>query len=191
MDKSKRRQCAWFPVAAIRYADGGGAGSVTNPEESGASGMGTQQPENQEQKPKQETEKEPIKAFTQEQLQQAREEAVEEYKRHLEEAQDYEKMTAEEKVAYLERQRAEEKLERYAAEKLVDAGLPTDFTRYVKATDEKAIESGIQQLKAVFDKNVQAGVEARFRRDGYEPRGTGFGKTGAASMPRPRGVSLE
>lgn len=191
MDRSKTRPCAWFPAAeAVRYADGGSAGSVTNPEEPGISGTGTQQPENKEQQPKQETEKEPIKAFTQEQLQQAREEAVEEYKRHLEEAQDYEKMTAEEKVAYLERQRAEEKLERYAAEKLIDAGLPTDFTRYVKAADEKAIESGIQQLKAVFDKNVQAGVEARFRRDGYEPRGTGFGKTGA-SMPRPRGVSLE
>lgn len=149
--------------------------------------------------PKEPEKAEPAKgaesALTAEQLetakQQAATDAVEAYKKHLEEAKDFEKMTAEEKVVYLQKQMADEKLTGYTTQQLSAAGLPVEFAAFVKGTDEKGTDERIKTLKAAYDKGVQAGVEQRFKGNGYVPKGTAAGKPGEEAKKRPRGVSVK
>jgi hypothetical protein len=123
--------------------------------------------------------------------QQAATDAVEAYKHHLEEAKDFEKMTAEEKVVYLQKQMADEKLVGYTTQKLSAAGLPVEFSSFVKGTDEKDTDERIKTLKAAYDKGVQAGVDQRFKANGYVPKGTAAGQPGDEAKKRPRGVSVK
>ena len=123
--------------------------------------------------------------------QQAATDAVEAYKKHLEEAKDFEKMTADEKVVYLQKQMADEKLTGYTTQKLSDSGLPVEFAAFVKGTDEKDTDERIKTLKAAYDKGVQSGVEQRFKGNGYVPKGTAAGKPGEEAKKRPRGVSVK
>ncbi len=117
--------------------------------------------------------------------------AVEAYKKHLDEAKDFEKMTDAEKVVYLQKQMADEKLTGYTSQKLTDAGLPVDLAAFVKGSDEKDTDERIKTLKAAYDKGVQAGVEQRFKANGYVPKGTAAGKTDEETKKRPRGVSVK
>lgn len=123
--------------------------------------------------------------------QQAATDAVEAYKHHLEEAKDFEKMTADEKVVYLQKQMADEKLSGYTTQKLSTAGLPVEFAAFVKGTDEKDTDERIKTLKAAYDKGVQAGVDQRFKANGYVPKGTAAGQPGEEEKKRPRGVSVK
>lgn len=123
--------------------------------------------------------------------QQAASAAVEAYKKHLEEAKDFEKMTAEEKVVYLQKQMADEKLSGYTAQQLSVAGLSVELATFVKGSDEKDTDERIKTLKTAFDKAVQAGVEQRFKVNGYVPKGTAAAQLGEESKKRPRGVFVK
>lgn len=149
--------------------------------------------------PKEPEKKEPVKeaenAYTAEQLetekQKAADAAVEAYKKHLDEAKDFEKMTDAEKVTYLQKQMADEKLTGYTTQKLINSGLPVEMAAFVKGSDEKETDERIKTLKAAYDKGVQAGVEQRFKANGYVPKGTAAGRTGEEAEKRPRGVSVK
>lgn len=191
MRNKKRRLCGILPLPmAMRFADGGGNPAATETEAAAEKSDARENQSAAQLPPNEAAGEKAANTYTEQQLQEARAAAVEEYKRHLEEAKDYEKMTPEEKVAYLEQQRAEEKLERYASEKLAVAGLSPALARYVKSGNEKEIDAGVLQLKELLDKDVQAGVEARFRNMGYEPRGSGIGKV-SGKAARPRGITIE
>lgn len=190
---------------ARRYSDGGAApagetgGSAAGTPAAGAgaaSGTDPTPPKASEQTPpKKEADpskaEEPPKTYTDADLETARQKAVEEYKRHLQEATDYNKMTPEEKVAHLEKQMAEEKLARYTADALVKAGTDASLAVFVKGADEKDTDDRVKAFKEVFDKAVQAGVEARFKGIGYTPRAGGMGSPSAEAEKKPRGVSVK
>jgi hypothetical protein len=137
----------------------------------------------------------PAATVTAEQLatakKQAADDAVAAYKQHLEEAKDFEKMTADEKVVYLQQQMADEKLTGYTTQQLSASGLPAELASFVKGTDEKDTDERIKTLKAAYDKGVQAGVEQRFKANGYIPKGTAAGQPGDEGKKRPRGVSVK
>ncbi len=134
----------------------------------------------------------PVKTYTEADVTAAKEAAIAEYKKHLEDAKDYEKMTPEEKVAYLEAQRADDKLSAYTTQKLSGAGVPAELLQFAKGKDEADTDARIKELKAVIDKGVQAGVDARFKNNSYVPRGSATAEGAAAdTKPRPRGVTVE
>lgn len=177
------------------FADGGAADPAADP----APADPAPKPADPAPKPSDPALKEPAKgaenAYTAEQLeaekQKAADVAVEAYKKHLEEAKDFEKMTAEEKVVYLQNQMADEKLTGYTTQKLSDAGLPVELAAFVKGSDEKGTDERIKTLKAAYDKGVQAGVEQRFKANGYVPRGTAATQLDNESKKRTRGVSVK
>lgn len=133
----------------------------------------------------------PTPALTTEQLEAAKQQAVDEYKKHLEEAKDFEKMTADEKVVYLQKQMADEKLTGYTTNQLSVAGLPVELAAFAKGTDEKDTNERLKTLKAAYDKGVQAGVEKRFKANGYVPKETAADSSAAEKKARPRGVSVK
>lgn len=149
--------------------------------------------------PKEPAKPEPAKgtesAITAEQLetekQQAAAAAVDSYKKHLEEAKDFEKMTDAEKVVYLQNQMTNEKLSGYTTKQLSAAGLPVELASFVKGSDEKDTDERVKTLKAAYDKGVQAGVEQRFKANGYVPKGTAAGQPGDETKKRPHGVSVK
>lgn len=179
--------------AAGTPAAGAGAASGTDPAPPKAPEQTPPKPE--QAPPKKEVEapkaEQSAKTYTDADLEKARQKAVEDYKRHLEEARDYEKMTPEEKVAHLEKQMAEEKLARYTADALVKAGTDASLAVFVKGADEKDTDDRVKSFKEVFDKAVQAGVEARFKSIGYTPRAGGVGSPAAEAEKKPRGVSVK
>lgn len=122
---------------------------------------------------------------------QAADDAVAAYKQHLEEAKDFEKMTADEKVVYLQKQMADEKLTGYTTQQLSASGLPAELASFVKGTDEKDTDERIKTLKVAYDKGVQAGVEQRFKGNGFVPKSTAAGQAGDEAKKRPRGVSVK
>ncbi|MFV0497482.1 MAG: DUF4355 domain-containing protein [Candidatus Fimivivens sp.] len=134
----------------------------------------------------------PAKTFSEADVTAAKEAAIAEYKKHLEEAKDYEKMTPEEKVAYLEAQRADDKLSAYATQKLSASNMPVELLAYAKGTNEADTDTRIKELKAIIDKGVQSGVEARFKNNSYVPRGNAAA-AGAApeTKSRSRGVTVQ
>ena len=133
--------------------------------------------------------------FTAEQLEtakkQAASDAVDSYKKHLEEAKDFEKMTDAEKVIYLQKQMADEKLTDYTSKKLSESGLPIELANFAKGTDEKNTDERVKALKNAFDKGVQSGVEQRFKANGYVPKGKAAGKPGQNAKKRERGVTVK
>nr|WP_319487249.1 DUF4355 domain-containing protein [uncultured Caproiciproducens sp.] len=173
-----------------RYAGGGTAEPATEPEKQ-EPGEEAKAQEPAKQEPAKEPTKEPAAAITTEQLESARQQAIEDYKKHLEEAKDFEKMTAEEKVVYLQKQMSDEKLAGYTTKQLSAAGLPVEFVPFVKGSDEKDTDERIKTLKAAYDKGVQVGVDQRFKANGYVPKGTAAGELGDEGKKRPRGVSVK
>lgn len=189
----------YTPLFGWRRPAGEAGGSAAGTPAAGtgaASGADPAPPKAPEQTPpKKEAEppkkEEPAKTYTDADLETARQKAAEDYKRHLEEAKDYEKMTPEEKVAHLEKQMAEEKLARYTADALVKAGTDASLAVFVKGADEKDTDDRVKSFKEVFDKAVQAGVEARFKSIGYTPRAGGVGSPAAEAEKKLRGVSVK
>lgn len=186
--------------AAGTPAAGAGAASGTDPTPPKAPEQTPPKPEQAPPKPEQASPKKEVEApkaeqsaktYTDADLETARQKAVEEYKRHLQEATDYNKMTPEEKVAHLEKQMAEEKLARYTADALMKAGTDASLAVFVKGADEKDTDDRVKAFKEVFDKAVQAGVEARFKGIGYTPRAGGMGSPSAEAEKKPRGVSVK
>lgn len=179
---------------AMRYSDGGAQSSAEGAE-SEAGGTKSAGGSDAEAGATQSTSKaeSEAKTYTEAELEAARQQAVEAYKQHLEEAKDYEKMTPEEKVAYLEKQREEDRIARYATEKLSVQNLPVELLPFVQGPDEAGTDERLKTFKAAYDKAVQAGVEARFKLNGYIPRGTAASASdrGEQKQARPRGVSMK
>lgn len=184
-------------MGAPAPTSGGGAPAAGAPEAGADAVPGTAPtpPKAPEQTPpKAETDppkSEPAKTYTDADLEAARQKAVEDYKRHLEEVKDYDKMTPEEKVAHLEKQMAEEKLARYTAEAVTEAGMDASLAEFAKGGDEKSTDDRVKALKTVFDKAVQAGVEGRFKEIGYTPRMGGVGSPAGETAKKPRGVTVK
>lgn len=112
---------------------------------------------------------EAAKSFTQQDMDTAVQTALTKFKQEQENAKDFDKMTPEQKVTYLQAQMADKALSESAVKKLGEAGLPTDFVALVKGKDEADTEARIQTLKNQYDSAVQAGVEKRFKDNGYTP----------------------
>ncbi|MEG1084601.1 MAG: DUF4355 domain-containing protein [Hydrogenoanaerobacterium sp.] len=174
------------------FADGGTAKPETLPPEK------AQPLENStEEKPKVQTQQQspaetapPAKTYSEDEVQAVTQKALDEYKQHLAEAKDYEKMTAEEKVEYLEKQRESDKLAQYTTAQLVAQELPPELLQFVQGSTEADTNERIKTFKAAYDKGVQAGVEKRFKANGYLPRGTAAGETNEETSKRPRGVTV-
>lgn len=173
-------------LLCMRFADGGSSGTETPAEPPAA--VPPAPPAAPAQPPK---ETAPDKAFTAEDLESAKAAAVEAYQHHLEEAKDYNKMTAEEKVAFLEQQRADDKIAQYAATKLSAQDLPLDLLPFIKGGSEAETDERLKAFKTAYDKGVQAGVDKRFQANGYLPRTTAAGDAGKAAEKRSRGVSVK
>ena len=111
----------------------------------------------------------PAKTFSQEDMDTAVSKAVEKLKQEQANAKDYDKMTPEQKVAYLEAERNNSKLFEFARSEAVKAKLPAEAFEFLKGKDEAEITSKITAFKTMFDSAVQTGVEARFKETGYDP----------------------
>lgn len=148
---------------AMRWADGGGDPAPADPKPA--------DPKPTDPKPADP----PAKTYTEAEVEAARTEAVAAYKAHLEEAKDYDKMTAEEKVAYLEARAADDKLTAYAAQKLSAEKLPAELSAFAKGKNEADTDERVKSLKAVIAKAVQDGVDARFKGNHFVPRSSASG----------------
>lgn len=175
-------------LLCMRLADGGSSSEGTIAEPPVAVPPSAQPSAAPAQPPKETT---PEKAFTAEDLETAKAAAVEAYKQHLEEAKDYDKMTAEEKVAFLEKQRADDKIAQYATGKLSAQDLPIDLLPFIKGGSEAETDERLKVFKAAYDKGVQAGVEKRFQTNGYLPRGSAASSTDKSDAKRTRGVTVK
>lgn len=133
----------------------------------------------------------PAKTYTDAELAAARAEAVTEYQKHLEEAKDYDKMTPEEKVTYLEAQRETDKLTQMATAKLAAQELPVELLEFVRGKDEADIDTKIKAVKTIIDKTAQTGVEKRFKDNGYLPKGSAVTANPDGSQKRERGVKVQ
>lgn len=149
-------------VLAMRFSDGGAAPApaATNPAPSPAP------PAPADPKPA-ET---PAKTFTEAEVEAAKAEAIAAYKAHLDEAKDYEKMTPEEKVAYLEAKAESDKLAAYTTQQLAAASMPVELVKYVQGKTEAETNEHIKDIKALLEKGVQEGVNARFKQNSFIPR---------------------
>jgi len=78
-------------------------------------------------------------------------------------------MTPEQKVAFLEAERADAKLLDFARGEITKAGLPVESLSFLKGKDEAETTSRITAFKTMYDTAVQAAVEARFKSAGYDP----------------------
>lgn len=187
----RKHRKAWRCFADGGAAEGAPAGEPAQP----AAGAGTGTPAAAPAKPANtepaKPQEPPAKAYTEAELQAATAQALAEYKRHLEDAKDYEKMTAEEKVAFLEQQRVNDKLAQYTTAKLAAQELPLDLLPFVQGKDEADTDGRLKAFRAAYDKGVQAGVEKRFKANGYLPRGTAAGEPGKETAKRSRGVSVK
>lgn len=113
--------------------------------------------------------------LTQADVDKAVSDAIEKFKAEQANAKDYDKMTAEQKVAYLEQAAKDRALQDFTANHLSEIKLPKEFASFLKGTDEEDTKKRAADFKTAYDAAVQAGVEARFKESGYEP-----GKTSGA-----------
>lgn len=133
----------------------------------------------------------PAKTYTDTELATARAEAVVEYQKHLEEAKDYDKMTPEEKVTYLEAQRETDKLTQLTTAKLAAQELPVELLEFVRGMDEADTDARIKEIKGIIDKAAQVGVDKRFKDNGYLPKGSAVTASPDGSQKRERGVKIQ
>lgn len=112
----------------------------------------------------------PEKTHTQADIDAAVEAALAKAKQEAENAKDYDKMTPEQKVAYLEAERNSTKLADFARAEIAKAELPVECIDFVKGKDETDTAARIQSFKAMFSTAVQSGVDKRFKDSGYEPQ---------------------
>lgn len=111
----------------------------------------------------------PAKTLTQKDVDTAVANAVAKIKQDQANAKDYDKMTPEQKVAYLEHERNNSKLTEFARLEAVKSKLPAEAFEFLKGKDEAEITSKVTTFKTMFDLAVQTGVEARFKETGYDP----------------------
>lgn len=115
----------------------------------------------------------PAKTFTQKEyddaVTSAATAAVEKYMKEQANAKDYDKMTPEQKVAYLESQAKDRKLSDFARDEISKAGLPADALAFLKGSDEADTTTKVQAFKTMYEAAVQIGVDARFKSAGYDP----------------------
>lgn len=112
---------------------------------------------------------EPTKAFTQADIDDALSVAIAKLKQEEANSKDYEKMTPEQKVAFLEAERADTKLSDFARGEITKASLPVETLPFLKGKDEAETTSRITSFKTIYDTAVQTAVEARFKSAGYDP----------------------
>lgn len=95
--------------------------------------------------------------------------AVEKYIKEQANAKDYDKMTPEQKVAYLETQEKDRKLSDFARDEISKAKLPNESLAFLKGSDEADTTAKVQAFKTMYEAAVQAGVDERFKSNGYNP----------------------
>lgn len=94
--------------------------------------------------------------------------AIEKYIKDQANAKDYDKMTPEQKVAYLESQEKDRKLSDFARDEISKAKLPTESLTFLKGSDEADTTAKVQAFKTMYEAAVQAGVDERFKSKGYD-----------------------
>lgn len=107
-------------------------------------------------------------------------------------AQQAQKLLEDEKseTARLKAELVDRDLTDYARGKIADTGLPTDALSFVKGKDQADTDARIKAFSAMLAAGVQAGVEARFKSNGYTPRGTAATNTGESGEKKQRGVTI-
>lgn len=140
------------------------------------------------------------KTYTDEQLADLKAQWQRDYEQTQSQAKDFEKMTPEQQAqkrldnekaetARLKAELADRDLTDYARGKIVEAELPADALAFVKGKDTADTDARIKTFSAMLAAGVQAGVEKRFKGNGYTPRRSAAGKTEEASKKRARGVT--
>lgn len=109
------------------------------------------------------------KTYTEAELEDAKQKALDAFKAQQEASKDYDKMTPEQKVAYLEAQAKDKELSDKALQKLNEKGIDASVLPFIKGKDEADTEARINSFKTLLDAQVQAGVEARFKAAGTNP----------------------
>lgn len=121
------------------------------------------------------------KTFSQADIDSAVKAAVETYKQEQESVKDYNKMSPEQKVAYLEAQAEERKMKDFTVGHLKEQNLPSEFASFLQGKDENETKVKTADFKAAYEKAIQEAVVKRFKENGYQPS-AGNTATSAASV---------
>ena len=169
-----------------RYSDGGATPPASDPAQTPPAADPAQTPP--ETVPKSEGEKKDgttgatTASLTQTDVDKAVSEAIAKYKQEQENSKDYNKMTAEQKVAYLEQAAKDRTLQDFTAKHLEESKIPKEFASFLKGADENDTKKRAADFKAVYEAAVQAGVEARFKASGYEPGRSSSAPAGTSEL---------
>lgn len=157
-----------------RYSDGGATPPATEPvttlpttdPDKGTQGSNEKTPPATDP-----TKSEPItdKGFTQSDIDKAVADGIAKFKAEQENAKDYNKMTSEQKVAYLEAAAKDRTLQDFTVKHLEESNIPKEFASFLKGSDEEDTKKRTADFKSIYDTAVQAGVETRFKQSAYEP----------------------
>ena len=166
-----------FKQLCRRYSDGGAEGGTEQTTAASSvteTGTATQAsaavPAGQTQTTATETKSEPAaQTFSKADVDGAVQAALSKFKQEQENSKDYDKMTPEQKVAHLEAQMADKTLSELAVKKLGEAGLSAECLPFIKGKDEADTTGKITAFKTMYDAAVQAGIEKRFKDNGYNP----------------------
>lgn len=110
------------------------------------------------------------KKYTDADLEAAKQAALTDYQKQQETAKDYDKMTPEQKVAYLEAQRENDKRTAYAVQQLAAAGLPQDLLQAVEGKEAAAVDAIIQVISGKIQETAAAMMDAKLKEAGYNPQ---------------------
>lgn len=141
------------------------------------------------------------KTYTEEQLAELKSTWQHEYEQSKEAEKDFKTLTPEQQsqkqlddqkaeTARLQAELADRDLADYARSKISEANLPTDAIVFVKGKDQADTDAKIKSFSGLLASGVQAGIEERFKTNGYTPRNSAAGSDGKDNAKAQRGVSV-
>lgn len=141
------------------------------------------------------------KTYTAADLESLKAQWQEEYEQGKAAEKDFAKMTPEQQAqkllddqkaetARLQAELADRDLADYTRGKLAEAQLPAEALAFVKGKDQADTDTRIKDFGKLLADGIQAGVDKRFKNNGYTPRGSAAGNTGDGQGKKHRGVSI-
>lgn len=167
-----REKFSWKTICLRHHSEEGGGGTVPTAETTKEEGIVAG---NSEKDPAQAPVAPPPAAetYTKEQLEEAVNMALTKAKEAAESAQDYEKMTPEQKVQHLENQLKTQAIADTARGLIAQKGLPDGVLPFVSGDTREDTEAKITAFETMYTAAVKAGVEAevnrRFKGLGHSP----------------------
>lgn len=141
------------------------------------------------------------KNYTDEQLAELKVQWQQEYEQSKAAEKDFKNLTPEQQAqkrlddqkaetARLQAELADRDLTDYARGKISEAKLPADALTFIKGKDQADTDAKIKAFSALLASGVQAGVEERFKTNGYTPRSSAAGASDASGSKKTRGVAI-